>query len=60
LKFSIQDSLLYLTIKNLKNQVVDMGFTKWPKFINRLFNAIATQKSYRVATKVIELSMVFQ
>jgi hypothetical protein len=52
--------LLYLTIKNFKNQAVDMGFTKWPKFIDRLFNALATQKSCRVATKVIELSMVFQ
>jgi hypothetical protein len=37
-----------------------MGFTKWPKFIDRLFNALSTQKSCRVATKVIELSMVFQ
>jgi hypothetical protein len=52
--------LLYLTIKNLKNQAVDMGSTKWPKFIDRLFNALATQKSCKVATKVIELSMVFQ
>jgi hypothetical protein len=37
-----------------------MGSTKCPKFIDRLFNALVTQKSCRVATKVIELSMIFQ